>query len=168
MKQKLMVDGYYPVSQVPSYLPKTGGTMSGDLDLGGNNLTNFCTDHFDGYSLIGGAALSEVFEFIPEMPTDGYSIATIGIRIVAWEVASKTVSGVAETTLTVLSNGSSLTLKGTPVWDKVSQGFPTTFDCDVSIDLINTDALSIKVKPGANNAKCNVYCWMQNPIRLMS
>lgn len=157
------VDGY-----VSEYLPLSGGEMSGDLDIGGNNLTNFCTDHFDGYSLVGGSVLSEVFEFIPDMPTDGYSIATIGIRIVAWEIASKTVSGVAETTLTVLSNGTSLTLKGTPVWDKVSQGFPSTFDCDVSVDLINTDALSIKVKPGANNAKCNVYCWMQPPIRLTS
>jgi hypothetical protein len=166
MKNKLMVDGYYPISQVPSYLLKSGGTMSGDLDLGGNNLTNFVTDHFDGYSLIGGAALTEVFEFFPDMP-DGYSIVTIGIRIVAWEVVNKTVSGVAEATLSVRSNGTSLTILGTPVWDRVSQGFPSTFDCEVSVDLINTDALSIKVKPGANNARCNVYCWMQSPVLLL-
>jgi hypothetical protein len=148
------------------YLPINGDrAMTGDLDIGGNDLTNFRTDGVDGYAITGGASLTDVFIFFPTVPADGYCIGTVGIRIVAWELSAKNVSGVAECTCTFRGDGSIISILGTPVWDRVSQGYPITFDCDV----IDNDAegLIVRVKPGANNIKCNVYCWMQPAVELI-
>lgn len=148
------------------YMPVYGSRpMTGDLDIGGNDLTNFVTDGIDGYAITGGSALTNAFIFFPNLPstpTDGYCIGTVGIRIIAWEIANKTVSGVAECVCSFRLNiaDGTLTILGTPVWDRVSHGYPLTFDCDVIDDLI------IRVKPGANDIKCNVYCWMQPVIVL--
>lgn len=126
-----------------------------NIDVGGYALSNF-VNSTSTTALTGGAGFTTVKTYTPPMLAE--DLLVVGVRVHAWETANHSISGAADIEILLRQTGSGLVIMGSPVWDKLSKGFPASFDVGYSVSGNN---LLITAHAGTNNGSCVIDIWHQ-------
>ncbi len=126
-------------------LDGSNGPMTGALDLGGYNLTNFVTDAGGPVSLTGGASLAPIRTYPTGLGLD--EVLRVGCQVDIWETADRSVYGTTVGEVSIRGTGAGITLSRTDFGDVV--GLPTDFAASFS-----TSGTSLVINAKGNSSAC--------------
>lgn len=144
----------------PQYILANGTrAMTGDLDIGGNNLEDFAYLESSDIAMTGGAAIADILTVAAPLGTGtANTTATLGVRVLIWDRTSLTTVGSADFVVDAHTNGST-TLTLSTISEDVSR-LPASTDAELTT---SGDDLVVRAQPNANNCYAHVWVWRQKP-----